>query len=65
MKEPKCYKQLHLIIKKQINSINENPFAMLIIHCTLNKIRKEYGKHKAGRTIEQLQLKHFGFNCKH
>jgi len=61
MAMPKCYKQLHIIIKKQIK--HKNPFTVLIIHCTLNKINNEYGKHKAEQAIEQLQLKQFGFNC--
>ncbi len=65
MTKPNCCKQLRLLIKKQIKSINENPFAMLIIHCTLYKIRNEYGKHKLNETIEQLQLRQFGFNCKY
>ena len=59
-----CHKQLQLIIKKQIKSINRNPLAILIIHCTLEKIREEYGKDKEWKVIERLQLKQFGFNCK-
>ena len=62
MTKPKCYKQLQLIIKKQIR--HKNPLTILIIHCTLKKIRDEYGKCKEWKTIELLQLKQFGFNYK-
>ena len=64
MKKPKCLKQWQLLIKKQISSINRNPFTELIIYCSLEKIRKEYGKIRVGEVMEKLNLRKLGFKLK-
>ena len=63
MEKPKCLKQWQLLIKKQI-PLNKNSFTRLIIHCSLERIRKEYGENGVNRVIERLDLKRLGFKLK-
>ena len=61
MEKPKCLKQWQLLIKKQIPLINRNPFNRLIIHCSLERIKKEYGESGVSKIMERLNLRKLGF----
>jgi len=61
MKKPKCLKQWQSLIKKQIPLISKKPLAELIIHCSLKKVKEEYGEKGISKTMERLNLRKLGF----